>query len=569
MRQSSGWSATASPADASALNLDRSPVIRVAHHRSGGPTRRPAPSGSSEPPTARRPTWSALCQPQPHAELAAAYIADGISVVSLSGEHHRRSRLARSRRPGPSSVAPTGRRGSDEPRAVRSARRPPRRASCTSPRRSTSPPTARRAGLRAPPPRRARRNRSRLARRRMDRASRGQRSRAELVPRTDRGARTATAAALADPLLLHRCFPTRVADQCPGLGHPTRPADRPAADVDTTSPAGDVGAVRVEVRGAGRRWPGHCDRRGVRADRRPGGGRRGGVHRSLPRRLARPPASTCSAEARWMPLELLRRVVDLGVRLAGVHRRCPTVGWYDRAIPCRPMNIGARREPVTPWLPEGSTLVVPGRGELFYRRSPTPRSRGADGDAAARLDGKRRSAVLHGLRGTGRQVLVHHHRPSWPRSRPAQRAAFQLEDVADDAAALLDALGVGPVVAVGYSMGGPVSHVVGPPPPHLVRGARRAGDGVGVVLVTVRAGALEDGADHRPVAAFVRLPRWLSHRHPPAARRAATRIWLYVPWLSGEMRRNDPLSHRAGRAGVEPLTTPAHGPASSASRRRR
>src|ERR1039458_8056338 len=34
---------------------------------------------------------------------------------------------------------------------------------------------------------------------------------------------------------------------------------------------------------------------------------------------------------------------------------------------------------------------------------------------------------------------------------------FSLEDCADDAAALLDEVGAGPVVVVGYSMGGPVA----------------------------------------------------------------------------------------------------------------
>ena len=37
---------------------------------------------------------------------------------------------------------------------------------------------------------------------------------------------------------------------------------------------------------------------------------------------------------------------------------------------------------------------------------------------------------------------------------------FRLADCADDAAAVLDTLGVGPVVAVGYSMGGPIAQLL-------------------------------------------------------------------------------------------------------------
>ena len=40
------------------------------------------------------------------------------------------------------------------------------------------------------------------------------------------------------------------------------------------------------------------------------------------------------------------------------------------------------------------------------------------------------------------------------------RARFRLADCADDAAALIDQLGTGPVIAVGYSMGGPIAQLL-------------------------------------------------------------------------------------------------------------
>jgi pimeloyl-ACP methyl ester carboxylesterase len=50
------------------------------------------------------------------------------------------------------------------------------------------------------------------------------------------------------------------------------------------------------------------------------------------------------------------------------------------------------------------------------------------------------------------------------------RGAFSLEACADDAAALLAVLGTGPVIAVGYSMGGPVATLLWRRHPELVAG---------------------------------------------------------------------------------------------------
>jgi 3-oxoadipate enol-lactonase len=50
------------------------------------------------------------------------------------------------------------------------------------------------------------------------------------------------------------------------------------------------------------------------------------------------------------------------------------------------------------------------------------------------------------------------------------RRRFRLSDCADDAAALIDELGTGPVIAVGYSMGGPVAQLLWRRHPEAVRG---------------------------------------------------------------------------------------------------
>jgi pimeloyl-ACP methyl ester carboxylesterase len=109
-------------------------------------------------------------------------------------------------------------------------------------------------------------------------------------------------------------------------------------------------------------------------------------------------------------------------------------------------------------LPPGRFVDLPGRGRTFVREVAGPRG-------AAVL------VLLHGLGATadlnwatsyaalGRsfRVLAPDLRGHGRGIRSARR--FRLEDCADDAAALADALGVERFVAVGYSMGGPVAQL--------------------------------------------------------------------------------------------------------------
>lgn len=203
---------------------------------------------------------------------------------------------------------------------------------------------------------------------------------------------------------------------------------------------------------------------------------------------------------------------------------------------------------IVPWLPQGYTLVVPGRGELFYRfhRHADPTAPiafllhgwTASGDlqffSAYEALAVQFSIITFDYRGHGRGLRLPTH--------------FELEDVADDAAALLEALGVEPVIAVGYSMGGPVGMLLARRHPQLVRG------------IVMEATALEW------CSSFLDRVRWKTARIiGPLLRSVAYQRWLthgirrllgkghpmqkYVPWLSGEMRRNDPISIvQAGQA---------------------
>jgi pimeloyl-ACP methyl ester carboxylesterase len=191
-----------------------------------------------------------------------------------------------------------------------------------------------------------------------------------------------------------------------------------------------------------------------------------------------------------------------------------------------------------PWLPPGFTMVLPERGEVFYRyhRHPDPAA-----PMLLLLHGWTASAdlqfftVYEALAAECSFVAIDH-RGHGRGMRPLER--FELEDAADDAAALVAALGAGPVVTVGYSMGGPVSLLLARRHPELVR------------AMVVQATALEWRAT------WVERFRWKTvHLVGPILRSWAWprtmryglrkllgpghQLETYTPWLLGEIRRSD------------------------------
>jgi 3-oxoadipate enol-lactonase len=203
---------------------------------------------------------------------------------------------------------------------------------------------------------------------------------------------------------------------------------------------------------------------------------------------------------------------------------------------------------VTPWLPPGYTALIPGRGEVFYRyhRHPNP-----EAPTVLLLHGWTASADLQFF--AAYEALAEHcsfigidHHGHGRGLRSAE--PFRLEDAADDAAALLRHLDLGPVTTVGYSMGGPISLLLTQRHPQLVESivvmatalewrASRL-ERIRWKTVNLLGPALRSFAYSRTIRAGIRRLLGANHELQPL-----------VPWLAAEMRRNDTFNIvQAGQA---------------------
>ena len=125
--------------------------------------------------------------------------------------------------------------------------------------------------------------------------------------------------------------------------------------------------------------------------------------------------------------------------------------------------------PVPPLpLPPGRTVVVPERGEFLVRDS------GGSGPVVLLVHGWMFGSDLNWgrqyapLAAAGYRVLAMDLRGHGRGLRSSE--TFRLADCADDAAGVLEALGVGPAYVVGYSMGGPVTQLLAQRHPDRVAG---------------------------------------------------------------------------------------------------
>lgn len=206
--------------------------------------------------------------------------------------------------------------------------------------------------------------------------------------------------------------------------------------------------------------------------------------------------------------------------------------------------------PVPPPLPPGRLVDLPGRGELFVREAP---GRGDRDPVILLLHGWTATGDLnwfqvYGAVGRLGHVVSVDHR-AHGRSLYSEQG-FELEDAADDAAALLDQLGLAgrQVIAVGYSMGGPIASLL----------AYRHPDKVDGIVLCATAMEWRDKLRERAMWKFMRGMQILFKLGPPRVlverylRKAIERTPELAPhrgWLVGELRRGDPVGvHQAGLA---------------------
>ena len=203
--------------------------------------------------------------------------------------------------------------------------------------------------------------------------------------------------------------------------------------------------------------------------------------------------------------------------------------------------------PVPPPLPPGAIYLLPGRGETFARVTREP----AGPTPVLLLHGWTASAdtnwfpLYQDLDGA-RPLVALDHRGHGRGMRPEE--PFTLEACADDAAALLQELGIPKAIVAGYSMGGPISLHFWHRHPEMT-----AGLVLGATALEWRATLLER-LTWRFLALFDLAMRVGS------AERFNARVLReeidqnpdmepYRAWLSGEMRRGAPTDiTAAGRA---------------------
>jgi pimeloyl-ACP methyl ester carboxylesterase len=202
-----------------------------------------------------------------------------------------------------------------------------------------------------------------------------------------------------------------------------------------------------------------------------------------------------------------------------------------------------RIEPDAPGLaiPLGRRVELPGRGTTFIREVDGP-------------PGAPTVLLLHGLMASGGLNWFQAFEPLWAHFRVIAidhrghgrgiRAwsRFRLSDCADDAAALLDVLGIDQAICVGYSMGGPVAQLLWHRHPEKVSGlvfcatSNRFVPGVRERLVFVTGVSAVAGSTRIGQLA-TRIPVSLWQRQIPPVVKA--RPDSLSRWARAEFRRHD------------------------------
>lgn len=190
---------------------------------------------------------------------------------------------------------------------------------------------------------------------------------------------------------------------------------------------------------------------------------------------------------------------------------------------------------VGPPLPPGRHVELPGRGRTFVREANGP----PGAPALLLLHGWTVNADINWF--SSFTALSRHFRvvamDYRGHGRGIRSRRFRLDDCADDAAALVEVLGLGPVIAVGYSMGGALAQLLW---------RRHPGSVAGLVLCATSRVFAEAQGERRYFSALGTLAL-VSRVAPAPVRRWAVRRLDRRPsddcsldaWLADEMHRND------------------------------
>ena len=195
---------------------------------------------------------------------------------------------------------------------------------------------------------------------------------------------------------------------------------------------------------------------------------------------------------------------------------------------------------VEPPLPPGRHVDLPSRGRTFVRQLAGP-APGAP--TVLLLHGWTATADLNWFRcyaplSRSFHVLAIDHRGHGRGIR--SRRPFRLEDCADDAAALLEVLGIDRVIPVGYSMGGPIAQLFW---------KRHRSRTEGLVLCATSRNFGRSMAERAMFASMLGLSVGARVTPGVVRRQVADRIFErrlsqtpLGPWASQELRRHDPAA---------------------------
>lgn len=188
-----------------------------------------------------------------------------------------------------------------------------------------------------------------------------------------------------------------------------------------------------------------------------------------------------------------------------------------------------------PPLPPGRHVELPGRGRTFVREAAGP----PGAPAVLLLHGWTVNADINWF--SSFSALSRHFRvvamDYRGHGRGIRSRRFRLDDCADDAAVLAEVLGLGPVIAVGYSMGGALAQLLW---------RRHRGSVAGLVLCATSRVFAEEAGERRYFSTLGTLAL-VSRLAPAPVRRWAVRRLDRRPrdacsldaWLAEEMHRND------------------------------